>query len=284
MEKDILIIGAGTMGSGIAHVFICHNYRVMLIDTDKDQLKRAKELIKKRLKRLEEKKKISRISLEYSLSHLFCQSLDSMDWSDEPYLIIEAITESYKAKRKIFEMLANKGLISTILATNTSSISVTKLASGLPFCERLIGMHFFNPVPVMALVEIISGTSTSQKTIGKAEDIVKSIGKTPILVQDSPGFVSNRVLMPMINEAIFCLYEQVAGVEQIDAVMRLGMAHPMGPLRLADLIGLDVCLSVLMVLYEGFRDTKYRPCPLLVKMVDAGYLGKKAGKGFYHYD
>ena len=279
---NISIIGSGTMGNGIAHVFAQHGYKVNLIDVSQDALKKAVETISKNLDRLVAKEKISISEKDNTLMNImsFTVLAEGIKGAD---LVIEAATENIDLKCKIFRELDQLCGPETILATNTSSISITKIASQTKRPSKVIGMHFMNPVPVMKLVEVIRGYSTSDEVTRIIIDLSKKLGKVPVEVKDYPGFIANRILMPMINEAIFSLYEGVAGVEEIDTVMKLGMSHPMGPLQLADFIGLDVCLSILKVLQDGFGNPKYAPCPLLVNMVTAGILGVKSGEGFYQY-
>ncbi len=279
--KTIGVVGAGTMGHGIAQVAAQSGYEVILVDAVPEALERGRTQIGKGLDRLLGKGKLSPEQRDESLGRLsLAGDLAALAGAD---LVIEAIVERLDAKQKVLSELDRLCRRETLLATNTSSISITKLAAATLRPAQVIGMHFMNPVPVMQLVEVIRGLATSQETWEAVEAAARRMGKTPVEVHDAPGFVSNRVLMPMINEAIFCLYEGVGKAEAIDEVMKLGMNHPMGPLALADLIGLDVCLDILRVLLEGFGDPKYRPCPLLVKMVDAGRLGRKSGKGFYEY-
>lgn len=281
MDK-ISVIGAGTMGNGIAHVFAMNGKSVHLIDISQDALDKAIATIDKNLNRMVAKEKISEEDKAASLENI--KTFTSVpDAVRESQLIIEAATENEDLKLRIFSELDDACKEDAILATNTSSISITKIAGVTDRPDKVIGMHFMNPVPVMKLVEVIRGYGTSDTTTDKIMELSKTIGKIPVEVNDYPGFVSNRILMPMINEAIYSLYENVAGVEEIDTVMKLGMAHPMGPLQLADFVGLDVCLSIMHVLLDGFGDTKYRPCPLLVNMVSAGHLGVKSGNGFYSY-
>lgn len=277
----VAVIGAGTMGNGIAHTVAASGFTVTLIDTGNDILDRARKTISANLQRGVDKGRITAADKQATLDRI--ESTTDLNAAAGADIVIEAIIEEFSAKRDIFEKLDRLTRPQCILASNTSSISMTRIAATTGRPDKVIGMHFMNPVPVMPLVEVIRGIATSDETWKQVEDLAKKLGKTPIEVNDFPGFVSNRVLMPMINEAIFALYEHVATAEAIDGVMKLGMNHPMGPLQLADFIGLDVCLAILRVLEEGFGDPKYRPCPLLVKMVDAGWLGKKSGRGFYDY-
>jgi 3-hydroxybutyryl-CoA dehydrogenase len=279
--KNIVVIGAGTMGNGIAHSAAAAGLDVTLIDVGQEILERAMTTIGRNLQRAVDKGKMSADDKE-AIARRIRPSTDVQTISDAD-LVIEAIIENLTAKTQLFEKLDRITKPECILASNTSSISITKIAAATKRPDKVIGMHFMNPVPVMTLVEVIRGIATSDDTYRRVDELAKKMGKTPIEVNDYPGFISNRVLMPMINEAIFALYEGVATPEAIDGVMKLGMNHPMGPLTLADFIGLDVCLAVLRVLEEGFGDPKYRPCPLLVKMVDAGWLGRKSGRGFYNY-
>lgn len=279
--KVISVIGAGTMGNGIAHVFAQNNFKVYLIDTNKDILNKALKTIEANLNRQIKKEIINADQKQSILNNILV--LDSFnDQIKDTDLYIEAIYENKGAKLSIYNKILNLAKDDSIIATNTSSISITEL-SRVNNPERFIGMHFMNPVPVMPLVEIIRGYSTSNDTFTLIRDLTLKINKVPVEVYDFPGFVSNRILMPMINEAIFTLMEGVAKAEDIDNVMKLGMSHPMGPLALADFIGLDVCLAIMEVLFNGFNDSKYRPCPLLKKMVAAGKLGKKSGEGFFKY-
>jgi 3-hydroxybutyryl-CoA dehydrogenase len=279
--KNIVVIGGGTMGNGIAHTAAATGFDVTLVDVNDAVLERAMSTITANLQRGVDKGKMTAEERDAVVGRIKAttdmQSVASAD------LVIEAIIENLEAKTKLFASLDQVTGADCILASNTSSISITKIAAATKRPDKVIGMHFMNPVPVMTLVEVIRGIATSDETWQKVEDLAKRMGKTPIEVNDYPGFISNRVLMPMINEAIFALYEGVATREAIDGVMKLGMNHPMGPLTLADFIGLDVCLAILRVLEGGFGDPKYRPCPLLVKMVDAGWLGRKSGRGFYEY-
>ncbi|MCB0538194.1 MAG: 3-hydroxybutyryl-CoA dehydrogenase [Chitinophagales bacterium] len=281
--KNIAVIGAGTMGNGIAHVFAQTGFKVSLIDISQDSLDKAMKTIANNLDRMIAKEKISEKDKEATLNNLstFTKIEEGVKNAD---LVVEAASENVNVKLKIFEQLEEFTPKNAILASNTSSISITKIASATKRADKVIGMHFMNPVPVMKLVEIIKGYSTSAETMKTIVDMTKTLGKIPVEANDYPGFVSNRILVPMINEAIYALYEGVAGVEEIDQVMMLGMAHPMGPLQLADFVGLDVALSICHVLYEGFGNPKYAPCPLLVNMVQAGKLGVKSGEGFYSYD
>lgn len=280
--KNIAVIGAGTMGNGIAHTFAQFEYKVNLIDISQESLDRGIATITKNLDRMVAKDKISEEDKSRTLNNIttFTDLEKGVKATD---LVVEAATENVDLKLKIFRDLENFCDENTILASNTSSISITQIAAVTKRPEKVIGMHFMNPVPIMKLVEIIKGYSTSQETYKVIEDLSKKLNKVPVEVNDYPGFVANRILMPMINEAIETLYNGVAGVKEIDTVMMLGMAHPMGPLALADFIGLDVCLSILNVMYDGFKNPKYAPCPLLVNMVMAGKLGAKSGEGFYDY-
>ena len=280
--NNIAVIGAGTMGNGIAHVFAQSGYQVSLIDLSEEALERALRTITKNLDRQLAKEKISAEDKAQTLDRISLNT--SMDKGIEgAELIVEAATENTDLKLKIFKQLDELAHEHTILATNTSSISITQIAAVTNRPDKVIGMHFMNPVPIMKLVEIIRGYSTSDEVTSTIMSLSKSLGKIPVEVNDYPGFVANRVLMPMINEAICTLHEGVAGVEEIDTVMKLGMAHPMGPLQLADFIGLDVCLAILQVLHDGFGNPKYAPCPLLVNMVTAGKKGVKSGEGFYSW-
>jgi 3-hydroxybutyryl-CoA dehydrogenase len=280
--KNIAVIGSGTMGNGIAHVFAQNTYKVILIDISEDALKRALSTIQKNLERQLAKQTISPEVMAATLANISTQT-DLRSGVKDADLVVEAATENVDLKLKIFKDLDEACAPETILASNTSSISITKIASVTRRPEKVIGMHFMNPVPVMKLVEVIRGYSTTDKVTNVVMHLSKALGKIPVEVNDYPGFIANRILMPMINEAIYSIYEGVAGVEEIDTVMKLGMAHPMGPLQLADFIGLDVCLSILTVLQDGFGNPKYAPCPLLVNMVQAGHKGVKTGSGFYSY-
>jgi len=280
--KNISVIGGGTMGNGIAHVFAVSGFDVVLIETKDEFAERALETIEKNLSRMVKKDLINESEKSDGLTRI-TTSTDLAGGVSKADLIIEAVPEMYDLKKKVFETVDKNAPADAVIASNTSSISITKLAECTSRPEKFIGMHFFNPVPVMKLVEVINGLKTDKAVTKQILELSEKLGKVAVPANDSPGFVSNRVLMPMINEAIFCVYEGVAEPEDIDNIMKLGMAHPMGPLRLADFIGLDVCLDILEVLYEGFKDPKYRPCPLLVKMVDAGKLGNKTGEGFFSY-
>jgi len=280
--KNIAVVGAGTMGNGIAHVFAQNGFLVNLIDISQASLDKGMATITKNLDRMVAKEKISENEKKATLANLSTFDTLSKGVSGVD-LIVEAATENLDLKLKIFKELDELCDEKTILATNTSSISITQIAAVTARPAQVIGMHFMNPVPIMKLVEIIRGYTTSDETTKKIMELSVKLGKTPTEVNDYPGFVANRILMPMLNEAIETLYNGVAGVEEIDTVMKLGMAHPMGPLQLADFIGLDVCLSILNVMYDGFKNPKYAPCPLLINMVRAGKLGVKSGEGFYDY-
>ncbi len=280
--KNISVIGSGTMGNGIAHVFAQYGYQVSLIDVNADALKRAIETITKNLDRMVSKGTITEELKASTLKNLTTYT-DLQEGVKNAELVVEAATENPTIKKKIFADLGQFTPANAILATNTSSISITEIGVASGRANKVIGMHFMNPVPVMKLVEIIRGYQTEDEVCNIIVELSKKIDKVPTLVNDYPGFIANRILMPMINEAIYSLYEGVAGVEEIDTVMKLGMAHPMGPLQLADFIGLDVCLAILNVLHDGFGNPKYAPCPLLVKMVTAGELGVKTKSGFYNY-
>lgn len=280
--KNITVIGSGTMGNGIAHVFAQTGYHVSLVDIKEEFLDKALATISKNMDRQVSKGLLSEDQKTEALGRIkkFTELKEGVKEAD---LIVEAATENMNIKLDIFRQMDEFAPKSAILATNTSSISITKIAAVTQRPAQVIGMHFMNPVPVMKLVEVIRGYATSDEVTDKIMDLSKNLGKVPVEVNDYPGFVANRILMPMINEAIITLFEGVAGVEEIDTVMKLGMAHPMGPLQLADFIGLDVCLSILKVLHDGFGNPKYAPCPLLVNMVEAGYKGVKTGEGFYQY-
>ena len=279
--KTIGVVGAGTMGHGIAQVLIRSGYTVFLHDVSQQFLDSGTERIAKGLKREVEKNRLTEEEREKALSRLKTTTrVSDLGGAD---FIVEAVTENLEVKAGAFRAIEPHCGQGVIFASNTSSISITRLAATTQRPDRFIGLHFFNPVPVMKLVEVVPGLQTLPETADKAMRLAESVGKTPVRVNDHPGFVSNRLLMPMINEAVYCLMESVADAKGIDDVMKLGMNHPMGPLELADLIGLDVCLDIMKVLYESFRDSKYRPCPLLEKMVSAGRLGRKTGRGFYQY-
>jgi len=280
---NVTVIGAGTMGNGIAHVFAMKNYTVVVCDISEAALERAIATIGKNLDRMVAKEKISDEDKIAALANITTNT-DLASAVSEADLVVEAATENVDLKLNIFRKMDEHAPDDAILATNTSSISITKIAAVTKRPAQVIGMHFMNPVPVMKLVEVIRGYSTSDVTLDMVMEASKDLGKIPTEVNDYPGFVANRILMPMINEAIISLHEGVAGVEEIDTVMQLGMAHPMGPLQLADFIGLDVCLSIMNVLYDGFGNSKYAPSPLLVNMVSAGKLGRKSGEGFYKYE
>jgi 3-hydroxybutyryl-CoA dehydrogenase len=277
----VAVVGAGTMGHGIAQVLVRHGFDVCLTDTAEKFLKAGAERIAKGLARDVEKARLTEEERQQALGRL--KTTTHLADLAGANLVIEAVTEDFEVKAGVFRSLDPICPPEAIFASNTSSISITRLAAQTQRPARFVGLHFFNPVPVMKLVEVVAGVQTSPETLQAAEDLAKAVGKTPVRVNDFPGFVSNRVLMPMINEAVFCLMEGVADAQGIDDVMKLGMNHPMGPLELADLIGLDVCLDILKVLYGSLRDPKYRPCPLLEKMVNAGWLGRKTARGFYEY-
>ncbi len=281
MIKVIGVIGSGTMGNGIAQVASRAGFKVLMRDLTEDFLKRGFSAIDKSLQRDVEKARLTIEGKQEILSRI--ETTTELDALGDVDFVVEAISEDFAIKSELFKNLDKIARPEVILASNTSSISITKLAGATWRPDRFIGMHFFNPVPVMKLVEVVRGIATSDETFATVSELGEAMGKTPVEVNDSPGFVSNRVLLPMINEAIYALYEGVGSVEAIDEVMKLGMNHPMGPLQLADFIGLDVCLAIMNVLYDGFNDSKYRPCPLLKKYVDAGWFGRKSGKGFYEY-
>ena len=281
--ENITVIGAGTMGNGIAHVFAQSGFKVTLVDISDKALEKAIATITKNLDRMINKEKISAQDKENTLNNISTNnSIQSGVKNAE--LIVEAATENTELKLSIFKEMDSSSPENCILATNTSSISITQIAAVTGRPDKVIGMHFMNPVPIMKLIEVIKGYSTSNEVLNTIMELSKKLGKTPVEVNDYPGFVANKILMPMINEAIITLYEGVAGVEEIDTVMKLGMAHPMGPLQLADFVGLDVCLAISRVLQDGFGNPKYAPCPLLVNMVTAGKLGVKSGEGFYSWN
>lgn len=279
--ETVGVVGAGTMGHGIAQVAVGAGLEVYLVDVAPEAVERGRAKVEQGLGKLVAKEKLTAEDRDAALARLHTATDPAAVRGAD--LVVEAVVEKLEVKRGVLQELDRICPPETLLATNTSSISITRLAAATGRADRVIGMHFMNPVPLMKLVEIIRGPATSQETYDAVEATTRRLGKVPVEVHDAPGFVSNRVLMPMINEAVFCLYEGVGDATSIDEVMRLGMNHPMGPLALADLIGLDVCLDILRVLSDGFGDPKYRPCPLLVKMVDAGYLGRKSGSGFYTY-
>ncbi|MBI3950282.1 MAG: 3-hydroxybutyryl-CoA dehydrogenase [Acidobacteria bacterium] len=279
--KTLGIVGAGTMGSGIAQVASRTGYRVILCDIAPEYLEKARSGINSGLSREVKRERISESEKQQVLDRI--ETSVNLQLMEEADFVVEAVTEDAETKRRVFRELDPITKPEVILATNTSSISITKIGAATKRPDKVIGMHFMNPVPIMRLVEIIRGVATSDNAFEVVKGMAEKLGKHPVEVNDAPGFVSNRVLMPMINEAIFALYEGVGAVEAIDEVMKLGMNHPMGPLQLADFIGLDVCLAIMHVLYDGFKDSKYRPCPLLQQYVDAGWLGRKTGRGFYIY-
>ena len=281
LVRRVAVIGGGTMGNGIAQAFATSGFDVELVDVKPELLAGALETIRKNVDRGAQKQGWPGERAPAVLARI--HGGVELEAARDCQVVVEAVSEDFALKRRVFESLDRLTPAETVLATNTSSISVTEIAATSRRADRVVGMHFMNPVPVMQLVEIIRGLATSDTTCALAEDLARRLGKMPVEVNDYPGFVSNRVLMPMINEAVYCLMEGVASREAIDTVMKLGMNHPMGPLALADLIGLDTCLSIMEVLHQGLGDSKYRPCPLLRKMVKAGYLGRKSGRGFYEY-
>ena len=279
---NVVVIGAGTMGNGIVHIFAQSGHTVKMVDISENALQKGLSTIDGNLSRQVKKELISEESKSQTLSHISV-STDLISAVKNADLLVEAASENKSIKIQLFQEAQKSAPESCIFASNTSSISITELAAATNRPDKFIGMHFFNPVPIMKLCEIVRGFATSDDTYSTIYNLSKELGKVPVTVQDYPGFISNRILMPMINEAIYCLMEGVASAEDIDTVMKLGMAHPMGPLTLADFIGLDICLSIMEVLFNGYADSKYRPCPLLKKMVAAGHLGRKSGKGFFTY-
>lgn len=279
---NVIVIGAGTMGNGIVHIFAQAGHSVTMVDISENALQKGVSTIDGNLSRQVKKELISEDSKNQTLSHITV-STDLLTAVKNADLLVEAASENKSIKIQLFQEAQKSAPESCIFASNTSSISITELAAATNRPDKFIGMHFFNPVPIMKLCEIVRGFATSDDTYSTIYTLSKELGKVPVTVQDYPGFISNRILMPMINEAIYCLMEGVASAEDIDTVMKLGMAHPMGPLTLADFIGLDICLSIMEVLFSGYADSKYRPCPLLKKMVAAGHLGRKSGKGFFTY-
>jgi 3-hydroxybutyryl-CoA dehydrogenase len=282
MIKNITVIGSGTMGNGIAHTFAQNGFKVSLVDIHKESLTKALQIIAGNLDRQIKKGTIDESGKTAALGNINTYT-DLKEGAANADLVVEAATENREIKLNLFKQLSEICRADAILASNTSSISITQIAAATKRPENVIGMHFMNPVPVMKLIEVIRGYATTDEVTNTIMELSRQLGKDPVEVNDYPGFVANRILMPMINEAVYTLYEGVAGVEEIDTVMKLGMTHPMGPLQLADFIGLDVCIAILKVLYDGFGNQKYAPCPLLINMVSAGHLGVKSGNGFYKY-
>jgi 3-hydroxybutyryl-CoA dehydrogenase len=281
MSQIIGIVGAGTMGNGIAQTAARAGYEVVMCDVKQEFVDRGMQAVSKSLDRFVKKEEITAEEKDAILAKI--KATTNLEDLKDCFIVVEAATENFDVKKEIFTKLDSVTSADCILASNTSSISITKIAAVTGKPDKVVGMHFFNPVPLMKLVEVIRGIATTDETYATAKELSEKLGKTPLDCKDFPGFISNRVLMPMINEAVFCLHEGIATRESIDGIMKLGMNHPMGPLTLADFIGLDVCLAIMNVLYEGFGDSKYRPCPLLQQYVDAGWLGRKSGKGFYDY-